>query len=138
TRGARSAPRRGAVDGAAWRVRAVRGTRASWFVLGSNDHYIPKPLNYFKYFVKRRKRRFARRGRGQDLIRGRTAHGWIDLTNARTLLDVDGVPIELLGLDDAHLRWHDLRVAPRTARDRLRGGGGHPAGPDAGGPGGGH
>jgi uncharacterized protein len=108
-----------AVETAVEAVRAVRGTRASWFVLGSNDHYIPKPLNYFKYFVKRRKRRFARRGRVEELIRGLTAEGWIDLTNARTLLDVDGVPIELLGLDDAHLRWHDLRVAPRTAPDRF-------------------
>ena len=108
-----------AVETAVEAVRAVRGRRASWFVLGSNDHYIPKPLNYLKYFVKRRTRRFARRGRADDLIRALTADGWIDLTNARTLLDVDGVPIELLGLDDAHLRWHDLRVAPRAAPDRF-------------------
>ena len=32
---------------------------------------------------------------------------------------MNGLPIELLGLDDAHLRWHDLRVAPRRAPDRL-------------------
>jgi uncharacterized protein len=107
------------VEAAVEAVRAVRGRRASWFVLGSNDHYVPKPLNYFKYFVKRRKRRFARRGRVDDLIRGLTDEGWVDLTNVRTLVDVDAVPIELLGLDDAHLRWHDLRVAPRTAPDRF-------------------
>jgi hypothetical protein len=108
-----------AVETAVEAVGAVRGRRASWFVLGSNDHYVPKPLNYFKYFVKRRRRRLTRRGRADDLIRGLTAEGWTDLTNVRTLLDVDGVPIELLGLDDAHLRWQDFRVAPRAAPDRF-------------------
>ena len=108
-----------AIETAVDAVRAVRGSAASWFVLGSNDHYIPKPLNYFKYFVKRRRRRFARRGRVQDLIGGLMNDGWVDLTNIRDLVDVDGVPIELLGLDDAHLRWQDLRIAPRRAPDRL-------------------
>jgi predicted MPP superfamily phosphohydrolase len=108
-----------AVATAVGTMRQVRGRQASWFVLGSNDHYVPKPLNYLKYFVKRRKRRFARRGRVDDLIQGLTEDGWVDLTNVRELVDVDGVPIELLGLDDAHLRWQDLRVAPRRAGDRL-------------------
>jgi uncharacterized protein len=108
-----------AVETAVGSIRQVRGRQASWFVLGSNDHYVPKPLNYFKYFAKRRKRRFAQRGRVEDLIDGLTGDGWVDLTNVRELVDVAGVPIELLGLDDAHLRWQDLRVAPRRARDRL-------------------
>ena len=108
-----------AVETAIEAVRTVRGSLASWFVLGSNDHYVPKPLNYFKYFVKRRKRRFAMRGRVDDLISGLTSDGWLDLTNTRGLVDIDGVPIELLGLDDAHLRWQDLRDAPRRAPDRF-------------------
>jgi len=108
-----------AVEAAVDAVRAVRGRHASWFVLGSNDHYVPRPLNYFKYFVKRRRRRYAERGRVHDLIEGLTTDGWIDLTNVRELVDVDGVPIELLGLDDAHLRWQDFRIAPRHAPDRL-------------------
>jgi predicted MPP superfamily phosphohydrolase len=100
-------------------VRAVRGSRASWFVLGSNDHFQPRPLNYFAYFRKRRRRPGAVRGRPDQLIHGLVSDGWADLTNVRSLAEVDGLPIELLGLDDAHLRWHDLRVAPRTAPDRL-------------------
>jgi predicted MPP superfamily phosphohydrolase len=108
-----------AVEATIEAVRSVKGRRASWFVLGSNDHYVPKPLNYLKYFVKRRKRRFAKRGRVEDLIAGLERDGWVDLTNVRELVEVDGVPIELLGLDDAHLRWQDLRVAPRRAPDRL-------------------
>ena len=108
-----------AVETAVAAVRTVRGGFASWFVLGSNDHYQPKPLNYFAYFRKRRKRRRALRGRADALIRGLVSDGWIDLTNVRDLVDVDGLPLELLGLDDAHLRWHDLRIAPRGAPDRL-------------------
>jgi predicted MPP superfamily phosphohydrolase len=108
-----------AIETAVEAVRSVRGELASWFVLGSNDHYIPKPLNYLKYFVKRRRRRFARRGRVEELISGLTDDAWTDLTNVRQLVEVDGVPIELLGLDDAHLRWQDLRVAPRRAPERL-------------------
>jgi predicted MPP superfamily phosphohydrolase len=100
-------------------VRAVRGSCASWFVLGSNDHFQPRPLNYFAYFRKRRRRRGALRGRPDELIRGLVSDGWADLTNVRRLAEVNGLPIELLGLDDAHLRWHDLRVAPRQAPDRL-------------------
>jgi predicted MPP superfamily phosphohydrolase len=45
--------------------------------------------------------------------------GWEDLTNVRFERAMNGVAIELLGLDDAHLRWHDLRVAPRRAPDRF-------------------
>ena len=108
-----------AVEAAVAAVRTVRGGLASWFVLGSNDHYEPKPLNYFAYFRKGRKRRRALRGRADELIRGLISDGWTDLTNVRTLVDVDGLAIELLGLDDAHLRWQDLRIAPRRALDRF-------------------
>src|SRR5439155_584612 len=66
-----------------------------------------------------RTRRRALRGRADELIRGLVSDGWTDLTNVRALVDVNGLPIELLGLDDAHLRWHDLRVASRRAPDRL-------------------
>ena len=103
-----------AVENAVEAVRATRGRLASWFVLGSNDYFAPKPLNYFAYFRRTRRRRLARRGRSADLIAQLTADGWIDLTNSRRELDLAGLPVELLGLDDAHIRWHDLRVAPRT------------------------
>jgi predicted MPP superfamily phosphohydrolase len=47
------------------------------------------------------------------------ADGWRDLTNVREEIDLDGLPVELLGLDDAHIRKHDLRVAPRRAPERF-------------------
>ncbi len=100
-------------------VSANRGRLASWFVLGSNDYFSPRPLNYLAYFRKRRKRRRARTGRSAELVERLKAAGWQDLTNVRADVDLDGLPVELLGLDDAHIHWHDLRVAPRRASDRF-------------------
>ncbi|MET0801279.1 MAG: metallophosphoesterase [Actinomycetota bacterium] len=100
-------------------VNANRGRLASWFVLGSNDYFSPRPLNYLAYFRKRRKRRRARTGRSAELVERLKAAGWQDLTNVRADVDLDGLPVELLGLDDAHIHWHDLRVAPRRAPDRF-------------------
>ena len=57
------------------------------------------------------------RGRSVDLVTQLTAEGWDDLTNVRRRVDLNGLPVELLGLDDAHIAWHDLRVAPRSSPD---------------------
>lgn len=100
-------------------VRATRGRLASWFVLGSNDYFAPRPLNYFAYFRGTRRPRRAVRGRSADLVSQLQAQGWEDLTNVRRQIDLDGLPIELLGLDDAHIGWHDLRLAPRTSPERF-------------------
>jgi predicted MPP superfamily phosphohydrolase len=100
-------------------VRPVRGRLASWFVLGSNDYYVPRPLNPLRYFVAGGTRRHAARGRAPDLVAQLAADGWRDLTNVHDLLELDGLPVELLGLDDAHIDRHDLRVAPRTAPERF-------------------
>jgi len=100
-------------------VGAVRGRLASWFVLGSNDYYVPQPMSYFAYFRRRRKRRRGRRGRAAQLVEALVADGWEDLTNVRRLVSLDGLDTELLGLDDAHIRRHDLRLAPREATERF-------------------
>lgn len=100
-------------------VRATRGRLASWFVLGSNDYYAPKPLNYFGYFKGKRTPRHATPGRPADLVAQLGADGWRDLTNVRRHVELRGLPVELLGLDDAHIFRQDLRVAPRQAPDRF-------------------
>jgi len=102
-----------AVENAVASLQPTRGRLANWFVLGSNDYFVPEPLNYFAYFRRHRKRRGARGGRARDLMAQLTADGWIDLTNSRRDTAVGGMDVELLGLDDAHIHWHDLRVAPR-------------------------
>ena len=108
-----------AVEEAAEMLRDVRGRLASLFVLGSNDYYAPRPLNYFAYFRKERKRRHARRGRAPELVALLEADGWTHLGNRRVQMSLDGLEVELLGLDDPHIDRQDLRVAPRTSPERF-------------------
>jgi predicted MPP superfamily phosphohydrolase len=108
-----------AVETAVDAVRPTKGRLASWFVLGSNDYFTPRPLNYLEYFRRRRRIRKATRGRADDLARMLRADGWADLSNRRDEIALDGLPVELLGLDDAHIRRQDYRIAPRSAPHRF-------------------
>ena len=102
-------------------VRAIRGVLASWFVLGSNDYYVPRPINPLLYFLPRLPRppRRAARSRWHELAAMLEDDGWQDLTNVRREVEVGGLAVELLGLDDAHIWRHDLRIVPRTAPERF-------------------
>ncbi len=40
-----------------------------------------------------------------DLVAGLTAAGWTDLDNARTVLRVGGLDVELVGVNDPHMRF---------------------------------
>lgn len=110
-----------AVETAVAAIRPARGRIASWFVLGSNDYYVPRPLNPFAYFVprSRRKPRRARRGRANDLRAQLEADGWRDLTNVHEKHNLGGLAVELLGLDDTHIARQDLRLTPRTEPERF-------------------
>ncbi len=100
-------------------VEPVRGRLASWFVLGSNDYFVPRPLNYLRYFRADRAPRSARRGRSGELIAQLEADGWEHLRNLRRDVEIAGLPVELLGLDDAHINWHDSRAIPRSSPGRF-------------------
>jgi predicted MPP superfamily phosphohydrolase len=108
-----------AVEDAVAALRAVRGRLASFFVLGSNDHFAPRPLNYLAYFRGRRRSRRPPPGRAADLAAQLVADGWRHLRNAREEVDLDGLPVEVVGLDDAHIGRHDLRAALRRAPARF-------------------
>lgn len=108
-----------AVEDAARALRAVRGRLASYFVLGSNDYFVSRPLNYFRYFRKGRTRRRARRGRAPEMIALLAMDGWVHLPNVRMVAALDGLGVELLGLDDPHIGRQDLRVAPRRHPERF-------------------
>jgi predicted MPP superfamily phosphohydrolase len=110
-----------AVETAVSAVRPVRGRLGSWFVLGSNDLYVPRPLNPLKYFVPRsaRKPRRADRGRWRDLVAQLEAEGWDDLDNVRRCAELDGLPVEIAGLHDAHIDRADFSVLPRRAPERF-------------------
>jgi len=100
-------------------VRPVRGRLTSWFVLGSNDYFVPRLLNPLRYLLPRRRHRIGVRGPWRELEAALEGDGWEHLRNVRMEASLDGSPIELLGLDDAHLGWHDLRVALRESPDRF-------------------
>ena len=110
-----------AVESVVEALRPVRGRHASWFVLGSNDYFVPRPRNPFRYFVpaRHRRRRRAPRGRSKELRAQLIGEGWRDLTNLRDEIELDGLPVELLGLDDAHIGRQDLRLLPRVAPERF-------------------
>lgn len=110
-----------AVERAVELLRPTRGRIASWFVLGSNDYYAPRFRSPLRYFIPHRLRRPRRatRGRAPDLVARLTDEGWRDLTNLREETTLGALPVELLGLDDAHIHRHDLRVAPRRAPGRF-------------------
>lgn len=76
------------------------------FVLGSNDYIAPTPKNPARYLLPD-----ARRTHQEPPVelpwreltsRFRSA-GWIDLTNRRDVVKVDGRVLSLVGTDDAHL-----------------------------------
>jgi uncharacterized protein len=110
-----------AVETAVAAVRSTRGRLASWFVLGSNDYYVPRARNPLRYFLPAhlRKHRDARRGRSNEMRALLSSDGWRDLTNLREETDLGDLRVELLGLDDAHIRRQDLRVAPRRSPSRF-------------------
>jgi len=105
-----------AVEFVARALRPVRGRVASLFVLGSNDLYTPRPINWLRYFVpaRRRKRILGRRGRPADLIRFLERDGWVHLKNRKYERRTGGLRMEVVGLDDPHIHRADIRVAPRT------------------------
>jgi predicted MPP superfamily phosphohydrolase len=105
-----------AVEFVARVLRSVRGRVASLFVLGSNDLYAPRPINWLRYFARDRdaKRPLGRRGRPADLIRLLERDGWVHLKNRKYERRTNGLRLEIVGLDDPHIHRADIRVAPRT------------------------
>ncbi len=87
--------------------------RPGVFVLGSNDYWGPRPKNPARYLL-------PQRGGGQivgvrlptrELVAGFREAGWRDLTNRRDVLDVAGVRLAFVGVDDPHMGW-DRYPAP--------------------------
>lgn len=94
--------------------------RPGVFVLGSNDYYGPAPKNPLQYLW--RNTSGSEHDEiplpAQDLVDGFTQHGWLDLTNARGRLDVAGLDLEFVGVDDPHLERDDYAaVAGPAAAD---------------------
>ncbi|WP_432571215.1 metallophosphoesterase [Kineococcus sp. SYSU DK005] len=94
--------------------------RPGAFVLGSNDYWAPQPRNWAAYLWKRSGPTEVDGPRlpTDELVRGFTDAGWVDLDNARTRLAVRDLDLELVGVDDPHLRYDRYEdVAGAAAAD---------------------
>ena len=84
------------------------------YVFGSNDYYGPQLRNPARYLTARITGRHGTNGNKPitgavhnpwtDLRDGFDSAGWVNLTNARGHLKIDGCEIALTGLDDPHIR----------------------------------
>ena len=79
--------------------------RLGAFVLGSNDYYAPVPKNPARYLMPSYR---PNRTTGPDLPwrelrEGLRDAGWLDLTNAKGSLTVDGRRLAFAGVDDPHM-----------------------------------
>jgi predicted MPP superfamily phosphohydrolase len=89
------------------------------FVLGSNDYYGPVFRNPALYLTPEYARPPDIRSElpVAELVSGLAAGGWSDLDNARTLVSIAGLPVELVGVDDPHIdldRYADV-AGPASA-----------------------
>ena len=87
-------------------VEALDGllSRPGVFVLGSNDYHAPAPRNPLRYFagpssLDRQPEHLPT----ADLVAALTGAGWLDLDNARGVLELRGRTVRFVGVDDPHL-----------------------------------
>jgi predicted MPP superfamily phosphohydrolase len=84
------------------------------YVFGSNDYYGPKPRNPARYLVEKAQGKHGLNGNApavgvihnpwEDLRDGFDAAGWVNLTNTRGALKIEGYEIGLTGIDDPHIK----------------------------------
>jgi predicted MPP superfamily phosphohydrolase len=87
-------------------VEALGGLLASpgVFVLGSNDYHAPAPRNPLRYFLGPSSLdRQPEHLPTDDLVAALTGAGWLDLDNARGVLELRGRTVRFVGVDDPHL-----------------------------------
>lgn len=94
--------------------------RPGMFVMGSNDYYAPKPKNPGRYLHRDPRSKGSttehRELPTDDLRRGLTDAGWVDLSNRRDSLQVGELRLDLVGVDDPHIHRDRFPArAPSTA-----------------------
>ena len=92
------------------------------FVNGSNDLRAPVPRNPFEYLRKPSDRSEGPELDTAKLHAGFRTAGWFNLNNREGLLEINGLKLGFLGVDDAHDDLDDLDSL-RVQRNRLDGSG---------------
>lgn len=88
------------------------------FVMGSNDYYAPVPKSPARYLLPDARvgfRQEAQRLPADELGAALRGSGWTDLSNRRDTVDILGVRVDLVGVDDPHLD-RDVFPAPDPGR----------------------
>jgi predicted MPP superfamily phosphohydrolase len=114
---------RDGIDVAVETVSRLNPAVASLYVFGSHDYYASSPGNPFKYLLGPSKPKLDKATLlpWRDLAEKLAARGWIQLLNRTTTLRVDGVgEVDVVGLDDPHIRRDDLSVASERRGDGFR------------------
>jgi predicted MPP superfamily phosphohydrolase len=96
--------------------------RPGVFVFGSNDYYSPRPVNPLRYLVPGSRPAPDRQLDlpWAELREAFQSAGWLDLSNARTRVKVDGRELEFVGVDDPHIdrdRYSDVAGPADPAAD---------------------
>ncbi|MFF3380961.1 metallophosphoesterase [Streptomyces sp. NPDC002680] len=100
------------------------------YVFGSNDYYGPTPRNPARYLVEKVQGKHGLNGNApavnvihnpwEQLRDGFDTAGWLNLTNTRGTLKIDGMSVELTGLDDPHIkrdRYEEVAGGPSLSAD---------------------
>jgi predicted MPP superfamily phosphohydrolase len=97
------------------------------YVFGSNDYYGPRLRNPARYLFEKTQGRHGLNGNApvtgaihnpwEDLRDGFDSAGWLNLTNTRGTLKIEGASVELTGLDDPHIKRDRYDSSPAPAAD---------------------
>lgn len=87
------------------------------FVNGSNDYYAPVLRNPLGYLMKPSDRSEGAILETARLTGGFTSAGWVNLNNKSGKLEINGVKLGFLGVDDAHDELDNLSSIPVQAKD---------------------
>ena len=113
----------GGIDVAVDAVSRLRPAAASLYVFGSHDYYASRPGNPFKYFLGPSELKVHKTTPlpWRDLARKLEERGWTQLLNRSTTVSVDGLgPVDVVGLDDPHIKRDDITVASERRGDGFR------------------
>jgi uncharacterized protein len=90
------------------------------FVMGSNDYFSPSLRNPLRYLLPDDGQRNVHTAKlpWRDLRAGFESRGWVDLSNRHDRIEVAGLRLAFVGVDDPHLEYDDLpSVAGPAAPD---------------------
>lgn len=94
--------------------------RPGAFVMGSNDMFSPQPKNPLRYLLPDARPDWLTEPTEPTLPVGRLSerlreHGWKDLTNTRAAIELGGLEVRLVGVDDPHLERDRMPAPPEPA-----------------------